>query len=162
MKLKKGYVKIKNSLEQMLHLMFTRFASFLIHVFVSHNLKYCLYFQVYAMSSVNNLDIFEITLKETALEGLDGITLPTLWKRLMQRELKIPAALSEPLKHDLWDFLVHHPNIQFFSLPEDREEPDIFNRYMIQTYVSDNTVLLLIHIITHIKLEFCCLEFSFK
>nr|XP_002123969.3 general transcription factor 3C polypeptide 1-like [Ciona intestinalis] len=76
------------------------------------------------------MDVFEICLNEVALEGLDGITLPTLWLRMKHRKNKIPVILSEGLKSHLWEYLVNNCDVEFFQLPHTREDPVIFDRFL--------------------------------
>ncbi|XP_076819101.1 general transcription factor 3C polypeptide 1-like isoform X1 [Clavelina lepadiformis] len=76
------------------------------------------------------MDIFKICLQEVALEGLDGVTLPTLWLRLVQREEKVPINLTESLKNVLWNFLSHNASIDCFQLEHGRPEPSIFDRFL--------------------------------
>lgn len=66
-------------------------------------------------------------LQEVALEGLDGITLPTLWQRLDKREQNISVVLTDALKAYLWKYLVDHNDIELFVLDKERQVPVIFD-----------------------------------
>ncbi|RUS73738.1 hypothetical protein EGW08_018499, partial [Elysia chlorotica] len=65
-------------------------------------------------------------IEEIALEGLEGITIEALWKRLENR----PGFSEQPLDADsqryIWSLLIRHSALQFFVLPEPRPELVIF------------------------------------
>nr|CAB3251334.1 general transcription factor 3C polypeptide 1-like [Phallusia mammillata] len=75
------------------------------------------------------MDIFAICIQEIALEGLDGITIQALWLRLLERKDKIPIVLTDLLKSHLWQFLIHHDDILFYALDNERQDPIIFDRF---------------------------------
>lgn len=64
-----------------------------------------------------------------ALEGLDGITLPSLWIRLEDRKPKFPLKLDEQTKAFLWRALVHNPEIRFYEQPREREDVELYDRF---------------------------------
>lgn len=67
-------------------------------------------------------------LEEIALDGLEGITVEGLWKRLHVR-LKLKLPLEAKFSESVWNFLKTSNKIQFFVLPEVREPLKIFNRF---------------------------------
>uniref|UniRef100_H2Y5T9 General transcription factor 3C polypeptide 1 winged-helix domain-containing protein n=1 Tax=Ciona savignyi TaxID=51511 RepID=H2Y5T9_CIOSA len=75
------------------------------------------------------MDIFETCLNEISLEGLDGVTISTLWLRLIHREHKINVNLSDDLKNHLWEFLLEISEVEFYQLQHEREDPAIFDRF---------------------------------
>ena len=78
------------------------------------------------------MDIFEAIKEEIALEGLDGITIPTLWLRLGIRQAetkeKFPN-LNDNFKEYLWSFCCSLNCIQIYKLPFPRDEPELFDRF---------------------------------
>lgn len=66
-------------------------------------------------------------LEEIGYEGLEGITIEGLWKRLSVR-LKLPLPLNERLTNDVWKFVQNAKCLQFFELPEEREPLKLFDR----------------------------------
>lgn len=75
-----------------------------------------------------NLDFVGACIDEIALEGLDGITLSTLWLRLEKRPY-FPLSLDDDSKAFIWEFISQHPDIEFYELPEPRKKFVLFNRY---------------------------------
>lgn len=65
---------------------------------------------------------------EVALEGLDGITLPSLWLRLEDRKPKFPMMLDERTKSFMWKALVHNCDISFYEQPQEREDVELYHR----------------------------------
>lgn len=54
------------------------------------------------------MNLSEILLEEIALDGLDGITLESLWFRLLHRNLtpKFPLKLDDRVKTYLWTHVI--------------------------------------------------------
>ncbi|XP_029706384.1 general transcription factor 3C polypeptide 1 isoform X2 [Takifugu rubripes] len=75
------------------------------------------------------MDGLSITANEVALEGLDGITLPSLWLRLENRQPKFPLKLDEPTKELLWRSLTSDPDLKFYQNPEERDDIVLFDRF---------------------------------
>lgn len=83
-------------------------------------------------------DFRSILIEEIALEGLDGITIESLWIRL--REAKFPLNLDDlNSKEYIWKNLILKSsvdNFKFYELPVERPPVKIYNRY---NYVSEET-----------------------
>ncbi|XP_054912510.1 general transcription factor 3C polypeptide 1 [Poeciliopsis prolifica] len=75
------------------------------------------------------MDALSVVVDEVALEGLDGITLPTLWIRLEDREPKFPLKLDGCTKGFIWRSLVSNADLSFYELPEEREDVELFDRF---------------------------------
>lgn len=75
----------------------------------------------------NDLPITQCALEEIALEGLEGITVEGLWKRLSVR-LKFSLPLPPKLTETLWSYVKKSDCLSFFVLPVDREPLKIFDR----------------------------------
>jgi len=77
------------------------------------------------------MGLFEVLVEEIALEGLDGITLPTLWLRLEVRSSENTIVLPEQNKIEpiFWDYLCKHDEMDLYKIPVAREEPQIFDRF---------------------------------
>lgn len=65
---------------------------------------------------------------EVALEGLDGITISSLWIRLMNRIPKFPLSLDPATKEFIWRALVCDEDIEFYELPQKRPQIVLFDR----------------------------------
>lgn len=74
------------------------------------------------------LDFMSAVLDEISLEGLDGITVPTLWVRLENRP-NFPLAIDENTKSYLWKCVAVREELEIFELPESRPTFVLFNRY---------------------------------
>uniref|UniRef100_A0A1A7X0R7 General transcription factor IIIC, polypeptide 1, alpha 220kDa n=1 Tax=Iconisemion striatum TaxID=60296 RepID=A0A1A7X0R7_9TELE len=70
-----------------------------------------------------------IVADEVALEGLDGITIPTLWIRLEDRLPKFPLKLDDCTKEFIWGYLVSNVDLRFYELPREREDVELFDRF---------------------------------
>ncbi|UYV78261.1 GTF3C1 [Cordylochernes scorpioides] len=81
----------------------------------------------HAMGSFDG-DFLSAILDEVALEGLDGITLPTLWMRLSERP-RFPLKQDNHSKAFIWNCMASHPEVEFFELPQPRPTLAVFNRY---------------------------------
>uniref|UniRef100_A0A3P9MSF8 Ral transcription factor IIIC subunit 1 n=1 Tax=Poecilia reticulata TaxID=8081 RepID=A0A3P9MSF8_POERE len=75
------------------------------------------------------MDALSIVVDEVALEGLDGITLPSLWIRLEDRDPKFPLKLDDCTKGFIWRSLVNNADLSFHELPEEREDIELFDRF---------------------------------
>lgn len=77
------------------------------------------------------MDALSLLADEVALEGLDGITLPSLWTRLQKRQPKFPLQLDEPTKELLWRSLSSDPDMKFYQNPEERDDIVLFDRRVL-------------------------------
>uniref|UniRef100_A0A8C3IUX2 Ral transcription factor IIIC subunit 1 n=1 Tax=Chrysemys picta bellii TaxID=8478 RepID=A0A8C3IUX2_CHRPI len=68
-------------------------------------------------------------LDEVALEGLDGITLDTLWHRLSSRVPPFPLPLEPATQQLLWGALSAQPGLSFYLLPRERPPLRLHDRY---------------------------------
>ncbi|OXB54906.1 hypothetical protein ASZ78_011268 [Callipepla squamata] len=68
-------------------------------------------------------------LDEVALEGLDGITLGTLWQRLAARTPSFPLPLEPATRQLLWAALCSQPDVRFYLLPRARPPLRLLDRY---------------------------------
>ncbi|XP_072240808.1 general transcription factor 3C polypeptide 1 isoform X2 [Leuresthes tenuis] len=75
------------------------------------------------------MDALSIVADEVALEGLDGITIPTLWIRLEDRQPKFPLKLDECTKGFIWRSLVNDTELRFYELPKEREDVELLDRF---------------------------------
>lgn len=69
----------------------------------------------------------QCVLEEIALDGLDGITIEGLWKRLSVR-LKLSLPLSQKCMTTVWDFIKTVKCLQYYLLPEEREPLKLYDR----------------------------------
>ncbi|CAG2203327.1 GTF3C1 [Mytilus edulis] len=74
-----------------------------------------------------DLNYLTAVVDEIALEGLEGITVNTLWKRLAKRPGFV-IKLDEKSKAFLWRQLTTVSEFVYYELPEPRPDLDIFNR----------------------------------
>lgn len=74
------------------------------------------------------MDPLSIVEDEVALEGLDGITIPSLWIRLESRQPSFPLKLDEPTKEFLWRSLASSAELKFYEQPQEREDVVLFDR----------------------------------
>uniref|UniRef100_A0A8C9X1D0 B-block binding subunit of TFIIIC domain-containing protein n=1 Tax=Sander lucioperca TaxID=283035 RepID=A0A8C9X1D0_SANLU len=75
------------------------------------------------------MDAFSIVADEVALEGLDGITIPSLWIRLEDRKPKFPLKLDDCTKELIWKSLISNTDLKFYQLPKERQDIELFDRY---------------------------------
>ncbi|XP_075755286.1 general transcription factor 3C polypeptide 1 isoform X1 [Pelodiscus sinensis] len=68
-------------------------------------------------------------LDEVALEGLDGVTLGTLWYRLSSRVPPFPLPLEPATQQLLWAALSAQPDLSFYLLPRERPPLRLHDRY---------------------------------
>lgn len=66
-------------------------------------------------------------LEEIALEGLDGITIEGLWKRIGIR-LKLSLPLRDKLTDAIWIYMRSVQCLSYYLLPENREPLKIYDR----------------------------------
>lgn len=81
------------------------------------------------------MDPLSIVADEVALEGLDGITVPTLWIRLEATQPKFPLKLDDSTKDFLWKSLISNSDLKFYELPHEREDVVLFDRLV--SFCSD-------------------------
>ncbi|XP_024115457.1 general transcription factor 3C polypeptide 1 [Oryzias melastigma] len=91
------------------------------------------------------MDALSIVADEVALEGLDGITIPTIWIRLGDVQPKFPLKLDAFTKEFIWKSLVNNRNLKFYELPQERPDVLLFNRFAD----TDSEICLE----THVKFE---------
>ncbi|KAG8014611.1 General transcription factor 3C polypeptide 1 [Nibea albiflora] len=75
------------------------------------------------------MDPLSIAEDEVALEGLDGITIPTLWIRLEDRQPKFPLKIDDCTKELIWKSLIHNTDLKFYQLPQEREDVELYDRF---------------------------------
>uniref|UniRef100_A0A3Q3AAB1 Ral transcription factor IIIC subunit 1 n=1 Tax=Kryptolebias marmoratus TaxID=37003 RepID=A0A3Q3AAB1_KRYMA len=75
------------------------------------------------------MDSLSIVEDEVALEGLDGITIPTLWIRLENRQPAFPLKLDDSTKGFIWKCLVNNTDLRLYELPQEREDVELFDRF---------------------------------
>uniref|UniRef100_A0A671TTZ8 Ral transcription factor IIIC subunit 1 n=1 Tax=Sparus aurata TaxID=8175 RepID=A0A671TTZ8_SPAAU len=75
------------------------------------------------------MDPLSIVADEVALEGLDGITLPSLWIRLEGRQPEFPLKLDDSTKELIWKSLINNTDLKFYQLPQEREDVELFDRF---------------------------------
>lgn len=86
-------------------------------------------------------NIFVTAVDEVALEGLDGITIEGLWKRIAIA-LNYSTCLSSKLENVIWNYLMSVEDISCFELPTPRPKLVINNRYKAEdpSCLQHNTV----------------------
>ncbi|XP_070683568.1 general transcription factor 3C polypeptide 1 [Pempheris klunzingeri] len=75
------------------------------------------------------MDPLSIVTDEVALEGLDGITIPSLWIRLESRQPTFSLKLDDCTKELIWRSLINNTDLSFCRLPQQREDVVLFDRY---------------------------------
>ncbi|KAK0149587.1 General transcription factor 3C polypeptide 1 [Merluccius polli] len=75
------------------------------------------------------MDPLSVVHDEVALEGLDGITVPSLWIRLGSRSPSFPLKLDGPTTEFIWRSLVHNVDLDFYELPRERVDVVLFDRF---------------------------------
>lgn len=76
------------------------------------------------------MDPLSIVEDEVALEGLDGITLPSLWIRLEDRQPKFSLKLDDCTKELIWKSLISNTDLKFYQLPQEREDVVLYDRWV--------------------------------
>lgn len=66
-------------------------------------------------------------LEEIGFEGLEGITIEGLWKRISVRT-KLPLPLNDKFINEIWIFVHKAKCLHFYELPEEREPLKLFDR----------------------------------
>ncbi|XP_031625024.1 general transcription factor 3C polypeptide 1 [Contarinia nasturtii] len=79
------------------------------------------------MNGSNIASVPVCILEEIGLEGLEGITIEGLWKRIGAR-LKLPLPLNNRLTNDIWKFVQNAKCLQYYELPDEREPLKLFDR----------------------------------
>lgn len=75
----------------------------------------------------NGVSLPQCILEEIGFEGLDGITLEGLWKRISVR-FKLPHPLNARVSNDIWAFVQRAQCLSFYELEEEREPFKFFDR----------------------------------
>ncbi|XP_056136206.1 general transcription factor 3C polypeptide 1-like [Lampris incognitus] len=75
------------------------------------------------------MDALSIVEDEVALEGLDGITIPSLWIRLENRDPKFPLILDACTKEFIWRSLLFNSDLKFYELPRPRGDVVLRDRF---------------------------------
>lgn len=83
-----------------------------------------------------------MALDEVALEGLDGITLSSLWIRLESRQPAFPLTLDAMTREYVWKFLVFSEDeVSFYVLPQDRRPVILKNRSVLLIIIQIISVI---------------------
>ncbi|XP_035993309.1 general transcription factor 3C polypeptide 1 [Fundulus heteroclitus] len=118
------------------------------------------------------MDALSIVVDEVALEGLDGITIPSLWIRLQDRKPEFPLKLDDYTKGFIWRSLASNVDLSFYQLPVEREDVELFDRYKeidldmgceaVQTLTCDRKDVYSVHIVPENKhgIQGSCLYFK--
>ncbi|XP_067640632.1 general transcription factor 3C polypeptide 1 isoform X2 [Eurosta solidaginis] len=78
---------------------------------------------------IRRAPVSQMVLEEIALEGLEGITLPTLWSYL-SFDLGVPLPLTSDVLNRLWNFIKRNTHqLEFYELPTDRPTIQVENRF---------------------------------
>ncbi|XP_023257018.1 general transcription factor 3C polypeptide 1 isoform X3 [Seriola lalandi dorsalis] len=75
------------------------------------------------------MDPWSAVADEVALEGLDGITIPTLWIRLEDRLPRFPLKFDDCTKELIWRSLISNTDLKFYELPEERGDVVLTDRF---------------------------------
>uniref|UniRef100_A0A8C4Z2P4 B-block binding subunit of TFIIIC domain-containing protein n=1 Tax=Gadus morhua TaxID=8049 RepID=A0A8C4Z2P4_GADMO len=75
------------------------------------------------------MDALSIVHDEVALEGLDGITIPSLWIRLGSRTPSFPLKLDSCTKEFIWRSLINNVDLDFYELPKERVDVELLDRF---------------------------------
>ncbi|XP_013119342.2 general transcription factor 3C polypeptide 1 [Stomoxys calcitrans] len=83
------------------------------------------------MDPSSNRGTFQrLILDEIALEGLEGVTLSSLWMYLAKC-MKLPLPLPQSLRSQIWAFILRmNYHLQFYELPVERKTVVLFDRYL--------------------------------
>ncbi|KAM4595765.1 general transcription factor 3C polypeptide 1 [Fundulus diaphanus] len=118
------------------------------------------------------MDALSIVVDEVALEGLDGITIPSLWIRLQDRKPEFPLKLDDYTKGFIWRSLASNADLSFYQLPVEREDVELFDRFKeidlemgceaVQTLSCDRKDVYPVHIVPENKygIQGSCLFFK--
>uniref|UniRef100_A0A8C2WE14 General transcription factor 3C polypeptide 1 n=1 Tax=Cyclopterus lumpus TaxID=8103 RepID=A0A8C2WE14_CYCLU len=75
------------------------------------------------------MDPLSMVEDEVVLEGLDGITFPSLWIRLEDRKPAFPLKLDDPSKDFIWKSLISNTELRFYQLRKERDDVVLFDRF---------------------------------
>lgn len=101
------------------------------------------------------LCIFE----EVGFEGLEGITIEGLWKRIGVR-FKLTLPLNSKLKNEIWKFVLSAKCLQLHELQEEREPLKLFDRADAADPFFSSSEPVSIHIL--IQRSVNCIMFTFS
>ncbi|XP_077094311.1 general transcription factor 3C polypeptide 1 isoform X3 [Siphateles boraxobius] len=76
------------------------------------------------------MDPLDAVLDEVALEGLDGISIQTLWFRLRTRQPEFGLNLDPLSQQFIWSCLIRSEEIRFYLLPENRRTVSLHDRFV--------------------------------
>ncbi|KAG1960129.1 general transcription factor 3C polypeptide 1 [Pimephales promelas] len=76
------------------------------------------------------MDPLDAVLDEVALEGLDGISIQTLWLRLRTRQPEFGLSLDPLSQQFIWSCLIRSEEIRFYLLPESRRTVTLHDRFV--------------------------------
>ncbi|KAK9981877.1 hypothetical protein ABG768_001400 [Culter alburnus] len=76
------------------------------------------------------MDPLEAVMDEVALEGLDGISIQTLWLRLRSRQPEFGLNLDPLTQQFIWSCLSRTEEIRFYLLPESRGTVALHDRFV--------------------------------
>ncbi|XP_061626547.1 general transcription factor 3C polypeptide 1 isoform X1 [Phyllopteryx taeniolatus] len=83
------------------------------------------------------MDPLSMVEDEVALEGLDGITIPSLWIRLGDRKPKFPLKMDDGTKELVWRSLVANSDLTFHLLPAERDDVVLYDRFKMSHEEND-------------------------
>ncbi|XP_003379787.1 conserved hypothetical protein [Trichinella spiralis] len=78
---------------------------------------------------MEDITVADACVDEIALEGLDGITLNSLWVRLRTRP-GLYLRVDDLVKQHLWNSIFHNKELSFYTLPKPRETIDMHCLYI--------------------------------
>ncbi|KAK7165565.1 hypothetical protein R3I93_005585 [Phoxinus phoxinus] len=76
------------------------------------------------------MDPLDAVLDEVALEGLDGMSIQTLWLRLRTRQPEFGLSLDPLSQQFIWSCLIRSEEIRFYLLPESRRTVSLHDRFV--------------------------------
>lgn len=100
------------------------------------------------------LCIFE----EVGFEGLEGITIEGLWKRIGVR-FKLTLPLNSKLKNEIWKFVLSAKCLQLHELQEEREPLKLFDRADAADPFFSSSEPVSIHILIQRSVNFIMFSF---
>ncbi|CAG0919325.1 unnamed protein product [Notodromas monacha] len=83
----------------------------------------------HAELTLDSVDYAGCICDEISLEGLDGITIEGLWKRLAARKPKFGITIDHSSKKFLWNIIKRMNSISFFLLEKPRKELIVYDRF---------------------------------
>lgn len=92
------------------------------------------------MMPLSNVCYGEVLRDEICLEGLEGITLESLWVRI---SIRFGTNVNDKIKRKFWNTILQLNQLQFFELPEPRPIIQLYDRFascdevglVIQVYI---------------------------